>query len=97
MRKSLLTVAALAAAAGAALASDDRDDRRQPLTDAPRAEWMSVGQVAQQLEAQGYVIREIDTERGAYEVEATDANGMRVEAHVHPVTGAILPYGEEDD
>ncbi len=95
MRKTLLTAAALAAAAGAALASD-RDDRRQPLTDAPRAEWMSVGQVAQKLEAQGYVVREIETERGAYEVEATDADGMRVKARVHPVTGAILPYGEDD-
>jgi hypothetical protein len=30
-------------------------------------------------------------------VEATDANGMRVEAYVHPVTGEILPYAEEDD
>jgi|AACY02.2.fsa_nt_gi Uncharacterized conserved protein len=99
MLKTLSTAAALAAAAGAAFASDgrgDRDDRRQPLTDAPRAEWMSVGEVARRLESQGYVIREIDTERGAYEVEATDANGMRVEAYVHPVTGAILPDGDDD-
>jgi hypothetical protein len=96
MRKTLILATALAAASGAAFASDDRGDRRAPLTDAPRAEWMSVSQVAQSLEAQGYVIREIDVERGAYEVEATDANGMRVEAYVHPVTGAILPYGDDD-
>jgi hypothetical protein len=57
---------------------------------------MSVSAVAQMLEAKGYVVREIDTERGAYEVEAIDANGMRVEAYVHPVTGAILPYGDDD-
>jgi hypothetical protein len=96
MRKTVLTAVILAAASGAALASDDRDDRRQPLTDAPRAEWMSVSAVAQMLEAKGYVVREIETERGAYEVEAIDANGMRVEAYVHPVTGAILPYGDDD-
>ena len=96
MRKTLPTAAALAAAAGAALASDHRDDRRQPLADAPRAEWMSVGEVARRLEAQGYVVREIETERGAYEVEATDANGMRVEAYLHPVTGAVLPHGDDD-
>jgi hypothetical protein len=97
MRKTLLIATAFATAAGAALASDDRDDRRQPLTDVPRSEWMSVSEVAQRLEAQGYRVREIDSERGAYEVEATDANGMRVEAYVHPVTGEILPYAEEDD
>jgi hypothetical protein len=97
MRKTLLIATAFVTAAGAALASDDRDDRRQPLTDVPRSEWMSVSEVAQRLEAQGYRVREIDSERGAYEVEATDANGMRVEAYVHPVTGEILPYAEEDD
>jgi hypothetical protein len=96
MRKTLLTAAALAAAAGAALASDDRDERRAPIVDAPRAEWMSVSELAQSLEAKGYVIREIDVERGAYEVEGTDANGLRVEAYVHPVTGEILPYGDDD-
>ena len=97
MRKTLLIATAFATAAGAALASDDRDDRRQPLTDVPRSAWMSVSEVAQRLEAQGYRVREIDSERAAYEVDATDANGMRVEAYVHPVTGEILPYAAEDD
>jgi hypothetical protein len=97
MHKTLLIATALAAVSGAAFASDDRDGRRQPLTDAPRSDWMSVSALAQSLEARGYVVREIDTERGAYEIEAVDANGMRVEAYVHPVTGEILPYMEEDD
>lgn len=100
MRKTLPIAAALAAlvaVSGAAIAtaSDKRDDR--PLADAPRSAWMSLSAVAQNLEARGYVVREIEVERGAYEVEAVDANGMRVEAYVHPVTGEILPYADEGD
>jgi hypothetical protein len=93
MRKTLLIAAAFAAAGGAAFASGDRDDG--PRVDAPRAEWMSVSDLALKLEAQGYVVREIEVDRGAYEVEATDANGMRVEAYFHPVTGDILPSGDD--
>ena len=99
MRKTLLIAAALAAAAPAlapAFASEDRDESTRLRVDAPRSEWMSVSEIAAMMEQRGYTVREIEAERGAYEVEATDANGLRVEALVHPVTGEILPYGEDD-
>jgi len=56
----------------------------------PAEEWMPVTAVAQKLEGQGYTVREIEREDGVYEVEVTDANGMRLEAYVDPRTGDIL-------
>ncbi|RBI83787.1 PepSY domain-containing protein [Rhodosalinus halophilus] len=89
MTRTILFTAALATAtalfAVGVQASDD--DARRFGDMPPRAEWMSVADLAQKLEAQGYTIREIDTEYGVYEVEMTDPNGMRVEAYLHPVTG----------
>lgn len=90
-RKTLIAAAALAlgglAAAGAQAASDDSGEARKA---PPRAEWMSIGELATSLEAKGYTIHEIDTEHGSYEVEMTDANGMKVEARLDPVTGEPL-------
>ncbi|MGM0585243.1 MAG: PepSY domain-containing protein [Pseudomonadota bacterium] len=85
MRRSLplAAFAAAAALAGAALAS--QDDR--PRAAAPQAEWMSVSEIAAKLEAQGYQVHEIEREDGGYEVEAFDANGLRMEAWIDPVTG----------
>jgi len=99
MTRTILFTAALATAGGlfalGAQASDD-DDRARLADVPPRAQWMSVATLAAQLEAQGYAIHEIDTERDAYEVDMTDANGMRVEAYLHPVTGAVLSRSEDD-
>lgn len=72
----------------------DRDDRVVGQA-VPAEEWMSVSAVAQKLEGMGYTVREIDRERNVYEVEATDANGLRLEAHVDPRTGDIV--GQDDD
>lgn len=88
MPKSILVAAALATLAGSVSASENRT-----ATDAPRSQSMSVSAVARMLEARGYTIREIEEDAGAYEVEAIDANGLRVKAYVHPVTGEILPHG----
>lgn len=97
MRKTVLTATAatlLLGTAGLAAASDnrgDRDDRPGAGVDAPRSQWMSIGEVARKFESMGYTIREIEVDDGVYEVDGTDANGLRVEAYVHPVTGEILP------
>lgn len=99
----LATGAGLVALAGVSawpvLASDndrsrDRDDRAmgQAVT---AEEWMSVSDVAQKLEGLGYTVREIDRERDVYEVEVTDANGLRLEAYLDPRTGEIV--GQDDD
>jgi catechol 2,3-dioxygenase-like lactoylglutathione lyase family enzyme len=53
-------------------------------------EGMSAGAVVRKLEGQGYTVREIEREDGAYEVYATDADGVRVELYADPRTGDIL-------
>jgi uncharacterized membrane protein YkoI len=98
MTRTILFTAALATAAGLfALGAPASENERTRLQDVPpRAEWMSIADLAAKLEAQGYTIREIEVERGAYDVEMTDANGMKVEAWLHPVTGEVLPWGDDD-
>jgi len=63
--------------------------------DVPADEWMSVRAVAQKLENQGYVVREIERDDGAYEAKVTDATGRRVEAYVDPRTGDILDRDDD--
>ena len=58
---------------------------------------MSIAQIATMLEGQGYAVREIELERGRYDVEMIDGKGMRVEAYLDPVTGEVLPYRDDDD
>ena len=57
---------------------------------------MTIAEIATRLEAQGYAVREIELERGVYEVEMTDSNGMRVKAYLDAVTGSVLPFGDDD-
>ena len=45
----------------------------------PRGEWLSPTQIAEKLGAQGYKVIEIEADDGAYEVEMTDKNGVRIE------------------
>jgi len=76
-------------AADTGRATGDGDDTAAARS-VPAEEWMSVSAVAGKLEGQGYIVREIEREDGAYEVELTDADGMRTEAHVDPRTGDVL-------
>jgi hypothetical protein len=57
----------------------------------PHDQWLSVSEVIQKLSAQGYKVTEIESDDGAYEFEATNAQGVRVEGHAHPVTGQVMP------
>ncbi|WP_346898530.1 PepSY domain-containing protein [uncultured Roseibium sp.] len=94
MKKTLTALtlaAALSGFAGAALASEGHAK-----IDAPRDQWMSVDQITQKMTAEGYKVRRVKVEDGAYEVYALDANGKRVEAIVHPVTGQILGNDQDD-
>lgn len=101
MTKTFSTAALVAAIVGtaglatAAMASGD--DYRAGASGPPASEWMSVSALAAQLEGQGYQILEIDRERGAWDVEMIDANGMRVEAYLDPITGEPLRGMEYDD
>ncbi|MBD1545205.1 PepSY domain-containing protein [Roseibium aggregatum] len=94
MKKTLTALtlaAALSGFAGAALASESHAN-----IDAPRDQWMSTDQISQKLTAEGYKVRRVKEEGGAYEVYALDAKGNRVEAIVNPVTGQILGNDQDD-
>jgi uncharacterized membrane protein YkoI len=93
MKRTILFTASLATAAGLfALGANAQDQTQRQTQDR-----MSITQIAAMLEQQGYTVREIELERGRYDVEMTDANGMRVEAYLDAVTGAVLPYRDDDD
>lgn len=84
--KKLLAVSMLTfAMATPALACDDYGR-----LDVPRDQWLSIPDVIQKLEGQGYKVYEIEVDDGAYEFEATTASGVRVEGCAHPATGEIL-------
>ncbi|MEQ9258639.1 MAG: PepSY domain-containing protein [Roseovarius sp.] len=99
MKTIKLAATAFAIAAGlAAVSAQASEDEGRILAETPPAsEWMSVAELAQKLEAQGYTVREIEMEHGVYDVEMTDANGMRVEAYLHPVTGEPVERRGYDD
>jgi uncharacterized membrane protein YkoI len=61
------------------------------------ADAMSVSEVAARLEGQGYTVREIELENRVYEVEVTDADGLRLEAYVDPASGAFVDDDRYED
>lgn len=88
MRRIALATALVATMGLAApVLADDHDRSRLGV---PAAQWLSAGEIKDKLTAAGYTVREIETDDGAYEVEATDKDGVRMEFHVHPATGEIL-------
>ena len=104
MIRTILLTTALATAAGLFALGARAQAQQQAQTQGgaqmqvqAQARIMSIAEVAARLEAQGYLLREIELERGVYEVEMTDANGMRVEAHLDAVTGEVLPYRDDED
>ncbi|MXN63621.1 PepSY domain-containing protein [Stappia sp. GBMRC 2046] len=82
----------LTAGAGAAFASGDDDLR----INAPRDQWLSIPQVTEKYKAEGYDVRQVKVEDGAYEIYAIDKDGHRIEAYVHPVTGEMLKSDRDD-
>lgn len=79
------------AGAGQVQAQNQNQDQNQA-----QARTLTIAEIATRLEAQGYTVREIELERGVYEVEMTDRNGMRVKAYLDAVSGNVLPYGDDD-
>ena len=93
MKRTILFSASLATALGLfALGASAQDQ-----TPAQTQNRMSIAQIATMLEDQGYTVLEIELERGRYDVEMIDTNGMRVEAYLDATTGAVLPYRDDDD
>jgi len=94
MTRTTLITASLAAGLG--LFALGATAQQQGST-APAQDRMSIARIAAMLEDQGYTVREIELERGRYDVEMIDAGGMKVEAYLNPVTGEVMPYRGDDD
>lgn len=88
----LVLAGGLLGAAGSAFASDDETQ-----LNVPRDKWLTVTQVTEKFTAQGYDVRQVKIEKGAYEVYAVAKDGKRVEVLVHPATGEILGDEAEED
>jgi hypothetical protein len=84
-----LAVSVAFAAATPAAALDDYF--KSGRLNVPRDQWLSAAQITEKLAAQGYKVNEIESDDGAYEVDLVDKNGTRIETHVHPATGELLP------
>jgi hypothetical protein len=56
----------------------------------PRDKWLTVTQITEKFTSQGYKVRQVKVENGAYEVYAVAKDGKRLEVMVHPATGEIL-------
>lgn len=69
--------------------SAQADDHKYRLN-VPADKWLPVSDVIQKLKGQGYSVTKIEADDGAYEFDATNAAGVRIEGHVHPATGEIL-------
>jgi len=94
MKKLLIATALSLSFAVPALAGDD--DYAGPLN-VPRDQWMSTSQVVQKIESQGFKVREIEVDDGAYEFEGTNSSGARIEGHAHPATGEVLNTRPDND
>ncbi|MFK7943783.1 MAG: PepSY domain-containing protein [Paracoccaceae bacterium] len=94
MKRTILFTAALASVVGMFALEANAQQETAPVQEQQR---MSVAQIATMLEDQGYTVREIELERGRYDVEMIDSKGMKVEAYLDPATGAVLPYRDDDD
>jgi uncharacterized protein YpmB len=57
---------------------------------------MSISAVIAAIEAKGFTVIEMDDEGGWLEVEATNAEGRRVELQVDTATGEIIREGVDD-
>ncbi|APZ51182.1 PepSY domain-containing protein [Salipiger abyssi] len=93
MKRNILFTASLAAAVGLFALGAQAQDPGAAQTGAQAR--MSIAEISTMLEEQGYTVHEIELERGRYDVEMTDARGMRVEAYLNPVTGEVLPYHDD--
>lgn len=94
MKRTILLTTSLATALGFFALGVNA---QQPDGTGPAQNRMSIAQIATMLEGQGYTVLEIELERGRYDVEMINSDGMRVEAYLNPVTGAVLPYRDDDD
>lgn len=73
------------------------DDDYVGVLNVPRDQWPSTTDLLQKIESKGYKVHEIEVDDGAYEFEATNSSGARIEGHAHPATGEILNTRPDND
>ncbi|MEE4296332.1 MAG: PepSY domain-containing protein [Wenzhouxiangella sp.] len=86
-----IAVFALTLAAGYSLASSD-----SMKTTTSRSDWLPMDQIAEDLQADGYELREIEIDDNHYEIEAITPDGRHVEIYIDPVSGKLLKVEEDD-
>jgi len=88
MRKTLITLVFLAALpAGPALAEEN--------CFVPMSDWQPRAAVAQLAKDKGWTVKRIKIDDGCYEVDAHDADGLRIEATIHPASLEIIHLEQE--
>lgn len=92
---SIATFAIAAMASGPVLADDD-DDSGAKCGISDKAAWMSIADITARAEATGLQVRKVETDDGCYEVYGIDEQGQRVEAYLHPVSGAVVKTEIDD-
>jgi len=90
MRKTAIATALTFAIVGGLAAATPAMSASGTRLNVPADKWMSPAELKANLKDQGYDVREIETDDGAYEVEMTDKDGTHIEAYIHPETGEIL-------
>jgi len=95
MKKFLIPAVLVAGLFGGAASAFASEDEAQ--LNVPRDKWLTVTQITEKFTAQGYDVRQVKVEKGAYEVYAVAKDGKRLEVLVHPATGEILGDEAEED
>jgi hypothetical protein len=88
MRKAL-TLPVFAILLGTAMPAM-ADDHHANRLNIPADKWLPVSEVIQKLATQGYKVTKIEADDGAYEFDATNADGVRIEGHANPATGKVM-------
>jgi hypothetical protein len=90
MLRATLAALLLVGATAVAFADSDADKAKLP----PGA--LSVEQVTQRLQSQGYAVTKIKFDDGNYKVKATGPNQQKTKLEVSPSTGAVLKSKVDD-
>ena len=93
MTRIALALALLATSSAVALADRDGHDGWR----AGRRGWISEGQVARRLEAQGFRVRQIEAGDGRYKVKVLAPNRRHEKLYVSPRSGAVIGVSRDDD
>jgi len=94
MIRMTLAALLLAGATTVALADSDADNV------ALKPGWLTSTQITQRLQSQGYSVRKIKCDDGAYKVKATGPDQRKTKLEVSPSTGAVISTnvdGHKDD